>query len=179
MKYLFLGFTIILLFLSGCNEEETVTGNVVDNLGDDDLEEREDLEGLSTKEMIEKLTEEAGLEDESDNSEVEENTTEEDVVEETGPRTIDISIYNFKGTPDDVSIKVGDNINWTNNMLNMKHVIVIYLKNDDGTYGKAHINDKVIMLPGESYDFEFSEAGEYKWYSLTKADKIKGIISVS
>lgn len=187
LRYLILAMgVILLLFVSGCGKEK-VSSNIVEELhgedGSEDVvieeavaeesaEEVGDEENLSTKELIEKLSKEAGLISDD------EEETEEEVSDETGPEIKEIVIENFKANPKDLSIKVGDTVRWTNLMPNFKHIIII-LPDGDGTYSSRYINDVQDILLDESYEYTFNEAGKYKCGSKTKFDKVWGIITVS
>jgi len=195
LNYLILGLAIISLILAGCSADGT--GNVVNELpseadsteevAEEDVEVIESLEGLSTKEMIEKLSQDAGLidaDEETDEEDADEETDEEDADEETDEETTtsgnnSISILNFRATPDDLSINAGDTVTWTNEMDNFIQIIIILpYEVEEGKYSNKEINDLIELAKDESYEFTFEEAGVYKWGSKTKFDKINGIITV-
>ena len=194
LRYLILGIVIGLLILGGCTKK-TVEENIVEilpenesgNVSAEGAEGPEEISAedrsLSTKDLIKKLSEEAGLpvEEEEGETAVEAETNEvaeETVEENTGSQTEEVIIDNFIAEPEDLSVKVGDTIKWTNNMENFKQIIVIFPQ-EDGSYSTKEINDKVEIFLNESYEFTFNETGSYKWGSLTKFDKIYGIITVS
>lgn len=167
--YIILMIGILLFGLVGCGEVD------LDKIA-------EENDGISDGNEVDTADGDLDDDNEGDGSEGDEEGEEDDEEtdggEATGPITEDIIIENFKAEPSDVTIGVGDNVKWTNEMPNFKHLIVIYPQREDGTYSKANINEKETTLTGESYTYTFSENGSYKWFSLTKADKVRGIITV-
>jgi len=170
---------VLLVVLSGCQKADVeVSGATVkdrtDNLtGKEETNKTEDSnDGLSTKELIDKLTEEAGLDSEKEDEAAKE--TSKAVSEEAT-----ITIINFKGEPADLNIKVGTTVTWKNDMDNMIQIIVILPKREGGVYSSKEINELVRIMPGDSYSFTFTEEGSYKWGSKTKFDKIYGFIEVT
>ena len=102
-----------------------------------------------------------------------ETETEKPLAEET------ITIINFRGEPEDLSIKVGTTVTWKNDMENMVQIIIILPSKETGVYSSKEINNVVRTLPGDSYSYIFNETGDYKWGSKTKFDKIYGFITVT
>ena len=164
---------------------EEVTGDVVDELpSESDSEdvvieessETDDLEGLSTQEMIDKLSKEAGL-PVKESSESEETVVEESSEEETTGTVHEIVIETLSVSPADVSIKVGDTVRWIDNHKNYKHIIVIRSM-DDGTY-RDQVTDPIVLLYGETGEFTFEKAGKYDYYSKPAYDSVNGDIVVT
>lgn len=194
-RYLILGI-FVLLIMVGCGTNKNNEDNVVDELPTDaevddtntDMEKSDEIpaeyEGLDTKELIKKLSEDAGLEtdDGEDTEENDDNTTNtenddsEDLTSEPGVK--EISIENFKGVPSDITVNAGDTVRWTNNMDNFKQVVIVCAEEEKRYNCNSPINNKVEILQGESYEFTFEEDGSYKWGSITKFDKIYGIVTV-
>ena len=188
IKYLILALTILSLALSGCGED--TSDNVVDELpGEEDSAadtETENLEELSTKEAIEQAYKEAGLLDDSEDEETEDESEQEAEEETTAAATPagnsehNIIIQNFRGTPDDLDISVGDTITWTNLMTNYKQIIIIMpWVTSEGKYDDKWINDVKEILTNETYSYTFNESCKYQWGSKTKFDKINGEITVA
>jgi len=176
----------LLLALSGCSGKGEVVApeeESDEDFGGGETEAAEDSEELTdgekeltNKELLKKLQEEAGLdsgEDDSESADETEDTTES-VLE-----VKEVTIQNFKGTPDDFTIEVGTTVRWTNFMNNFKQLIVILPWDDDkGKYDFKEINDMKQILYNESYEYTFEEAGDFRWGSKTKFDKINGEIKV-
>ena len=182
---------VLLLTLSGCgttgevvNENDVSSEEIAEEetIADESSEESNEYEGMDTKDLIKKLSEEAGLSTEDESVEEEETTEENETEEEETVESdaFEVIIESFKGNPDDFTIKVGRTVKWTNNMDNFKHAILILpKKNDSNKYETKEINDLVYLLHGESYEYTFDEAWEYKWGSKTKFDKVNGIITIT
>ncbi len=186
MKKIFVLMVLIgvsLFILNGCTEEnivESLDGTDEQEINSEvqqsedeidtttaDTQNEEKDESLTTEELKE-------LRDELMQGVNSDETTNDE--EELSEGDQEIVIENFKGTPKDLTIAEETAVRWINNMANFKNIIEIRKKKDDGSY-ESKINIGTI-LEGESCEYIFNEAGIYQWYSLTKADKIKGIITV-
>lgn len=193
LKYIILALAVISLILAGCGEK-SADNNVVEKLpsevAEEDKETLEDLEGLSTKEMLEKLQGKTSTDTAPETTDIEtEDSADTNATEETPDTntttpsevsTNSVSISNFKATPADLDIKVGSTVTWKNQMENFKQIIVIYqFIETEGKYSNTPINPKEEILLDEEYSYTFDKAGKYKWGSLTKFDKIVGIITVT
>jgi plastocyanin len=158
---------ILLLCLAGCKnagevvEDETVEEEVS---GAATVEEEGEVD---VKDLIKQLTEEAGLETEEE---------EEEEVVSTGKTIV---IENFRGNPEDLTIKAGTTVTWENGMTFMNVIIILPQKNDSNKYETKWINDLVELWVNESYSYTFEEAGNFKWGSKTKFDKTYGFITVT
>jgi plastocyanin len=189
--YVLVGILIMLVLVSGCEKGETQEGTVTtpeeaeettadaeETTADAeettaDAEETEERTAEQNKELLEQLMEESGIET-TDEEDTEETTDEE---EETTPSEAEITIENFQGTPDEVTISAGGTVTWTSAQPNFMHRIGIRLKEDGGTYGDT-INELGEISEGESYSFTFEEAGEYQWYSSTNYPTTVGTVTV-
>jgi plastocyanin len=174
---------VILLFVfSGCKK----TGEVVDqetgttaNASQQNQAET-NVGGTKVddvKALLKNLSKEAGL----PTDEEEEETVDEGGIEEETTETSEhtILVANFKGTPSDLKINVGDTVVWKDEMENYKIVILVLPElNDSNVYSSKEINDAKETFYNESYSFTFTEAGEYKWGAKPKFDKIYGFITV-
>jgi plastocyanin len=68
-----------------------------------------------------------------------------------------VSIASFTFDPDGVTVQEGDTVTWTNNETNVGHTVT----SDDGApaaFDSAGVN------PGQSFAFEFTEAGTYAYH---------------
>ena len=180
---------VLLLALSGCKTGEVIE---VDNVVEDEATEEaggtanSEEEDVDVKELIKELSEEAGLEPEedtteesSDDSTETDSSEESDATEEessTDAKTI--TIDNFEGTPEDMDIKVGETIKFTNEQENFQHVIGI-LPEVNGKYSSKPSNGWHPILPGESYEHKFEEAGRFQWVSKSNYPDTKGEIEVT
>ena len=180
MKFVYIiGIVIVMLLISGCK-----VGEVVDVESDNStiIEESNDKSGgeekeLSTKELVEKLTKEAGLDAEETGDEGK-NVKEESNSSSSG-KTRTITIVNFKATPEDLDIDVGTTVIFANEHENFKHIIGVRKEDDDGTYPINPIEGYHSLIYGESYNYTFNDAGTYEWLSKTKYPDVSGEIEVS
>jgi plastocyanin len=182
---------IVLLLLAGCAEKKEAATNVVENLPGENAtngqageasaaveDETKDLEGLSTKEMIEKLSKEAGIETNSTETEsaAEETNATNETAEAAAPGVTEIVIESLnKFDPKDPTIKVGETIKWTSNQVNFQHVINVQSENQDN-YNQ--IVFKSVLKYNQSVEFKFEKAGTYTWVSTSSNRYVQGTIKV-
>ena len=168
---------ILLIALSGCKNtgivvEENAADNKTTEAAEEQTEPTEPTGPVDVKALLKNLSQEAGLP-------TEESVAENETAEISAGTIYDIAIENFRGNPDDLTIKVGDTIVWTNLMDNFKQAILILPKKANSTaYQTNEINDVVFINKNEKYNYTFNQAGSFKWGSKTKFDKINGIITV-
>jgi len=187
---------ISVLIISGCagklpaEEEE---GAEEAALSEEALETKELIEKLSkeagltedgeaedaetTKELLEKLSKEAGLteDEEAEEEEEEEEAEEEEVLE---PQEYTIAIEMFVGFPEDLTIAQGSSVTWINEHPNFMHIIGIRPKLESGKYDEP-ITEKNEIFENATFTFTFEDPGIYQWYSATKYPESSGIITVT
>ncbi|MBD3355278.1 hypothetical protein GF361_04805 [Candidatus Woesearchaeota archaeon] len=192
IKYIFgLIAIILLLSISGCNDagevvEDNSTDNSVsgasttENQNTDTADQGENStnqtdNNIDVKDLYDQLSEEAGLNtgDDDNNSEENNNTTANTQTEYI------IVITNFKGDPEDLEVKTGTTVTIMNEQENFKHVVG-FRKEVDGAYsGNDAIDDWHPLLPGESYEYTFEEAGNFQWLSKSNYPDTTGEIVVT
>ena len=179
---------VVMLLISGCSTKEEVTGDVVEELSDateedvvveenPEVSETEDLEGLSTKEMINKLSEDAGLPVEEESTETSANESSEESETETSATVNEIVIEDLSSSPENLNIKVGDTVKWISNQKNYKHIIIVRSM-DDETY-KDQVAGPFALLYTDSAEFTFENTGKYDYYSKPCHDSVNGDITVT
>ncbi len=173
---------VLLLSISGCKDAgEVVEDNTTDdgvsgastaeNQNTDTVDQGNDSTDNNTdvKDLYDQLSEEAGLD-----AGEEENSTED-----TTETEYTIVITNFKGDPEDIEIKVGDTVTILNEQENFKHVVG-FRKEVNGIYsGNKAIDDWHPLIPGESYEYTFEEAGNFQWLSKSNYPGTSGEIKVT
>jgi hypothetical protein len=92
-----------------------------------------------------------------------------------------ITINSFEETYPDIAVKVGDSVQWTNKMPNIRQIIAIIAPNSDGSYGSHPMNNvkNSSVMPQGSYEYTFTAPAKYKWGSMTKFDAVYGYIIVT
>lgn len=186
---------IAVILLSGCEKGE-IDGNVVDELPDDNgtgqdsvtvteeqSSETEGLEGLTTQEMIDKLSEEQGLdtEDTSEEPADDANESEEENETSTSGNLREIVINDLAANPEDLVIKIGDTVKWTSQQKNYKHILIVFSLNDEDY--RDQIAGPFELLYGDSAEHTFDREGMFQYWSKTcmmKANcKVNGQITVT
>jgi len=81
------------------------------------------------------------------------NTTGMDGMEAAGGKTVEVSISSFAFNPESVTISTGDTVRWTN-LDSANHTAT------GSTF------DSGILQEGESYEFQFTDAGTYEYSCL-------------
>ncbi len=153
---------VLLLSLAGCKN----AGEVIEN-----ETVQEEVSGATTadenvdvKDLINQLSEDAGLATDDSSNAITGST---------------IVIENFRGSPEDLDIKVGTTVTWVNKMSFNNIIIVLPQKEDSNKYHTTWVNDLKELWLDEEYSYTFEEAGSYKWGSKTKFDKTNGFIEVT
>ena len=78
---------------------------------------------------------------------------------------------NLAFEPNEITINAGDSVHFVNNMLPPHNVII------DGHDELSH--DALAMMPGEEFDIEFTEVGDYNFYCGPHAGAgMKGVVHV-
>ena len=72
----------------------------------------------------------------------------------------------------DVQLKIGDSVVWTNKDVSEKKIMVTFQKDQTRDF----INSP-LLVPGEFYQYTFTEAGTYNFWNLAYAGE--GVITVS
>ncbi len=72
----------------------------------------------------------------------------------------------------DVQLKIGDSVVWTNKDVSEKKIMVTFQKDQTRDF----INSP-LLVPGEFYQYRFTEAGTYNFWNLAYAGE--GVITVS
>jgi plastocyanin len=65
----------------------------------------------------------------------------------------------LKFEPSDLTIKVGDTVEWVNNKLSPHNVVF-----DPSNAEKASSHKALVFAPGESFSTTFDQAGSYSYY---------------
>ena len=78
----------------------------------------------------------------------------------------DVSIKKMKFSPDEVTVKPGEKVVWTNND-NRDHTVVA----DDGSFKSGNISH------GETFEHKFEKKGKFK-YACTYHPRMKGVVIV-
>ena len=193
MKYIFA--LIFVALLVGCSGKVKNGAAVVDTLPDDvqveekevavetkevavevkdsQIETNDDLEGLSTQEMIDKLSKEAGLEVAEENVT---NTTEDNATVVSSNGIHEVILEDLTANPDLLVIDAGDTVTFTSKQKNYKHIIIIRSLDED-TY-RDQVGGPFTLLYTDSVNFTFTEPGVYDFYSKPAYDKVNGDITV-
>jgi plastocyanin len=201
-KYLWTILAIMIIVLAGCSgKKEAAEQNVVEQLPGEEQAAAEEntisvednrtkeLEGLSTKEMIEKLMGESKTTTETTETTVTETNTTETADNSTAstettaatPGVTEITIENMKSMPQNANIKLGDTVKWTSKQPNYRHIIYVRVLTEDGAH--KPVAGPMAILNGESCEYAFNMTGTYDYYSspclkLTSC-AVKGDIVVS
>jgi plastocyanin len=78
----------------------------------------------------------------------------------------EVSIKKMKFSPDEVTVKPGEKVVWTNND-NYDHTVVA----DDGSFKSGNIGH------GDTFEHKFEKKGKFK-YSCTYHPRMKGVVIV-
>ena len=162
---------VLLLALAGCQNAGEVVEEEVSGAATAEEAGGAENEEVDVKELIKELSEEAGL----DAEEAEEETT-------AAVSSMEVVIVNFRGSPEDFEVEAGATVKFTNDMGNfVQRIIILRQKEFSNKFETRPVNsdDLVDLMPGESYEYTFEEAGTFKWGSQTRFDKINGIVTVT
>ncbi|MBU0461137.1 MAG: hypothetical protein KJ574_00980 [Nanoarchaeota archaeon] len=166
---------ILVLLLAGCatdqQEELTITELPAENATPETpAEEPVETPANDTEETTEETTETTEETEEIEETEI--NATEEPAINETEVEALEnnevITIFDFAPHPEDLEIKVGTTVTWTNEDENFQHII-----------GWTKMPGKPgVLPPGGSWNFTFTEPGEIIWYSTPKPT-VQGTITIT